>query len=157
MIRALRERHYQIMTVLTLVLPIAFLGVVLGRQPRAPHPPPLMADRGGRHPIGPAFALLDTPRIKAQLLADSGTVIPDALEVTPTLDPGIPDLLAYWAATPPDGHALPPDAFLIGALRGSRQQVLPLPEPGRMRGGFLILYSAVRREAIATTSLPATP
>jgi hypothetical protein len=156
MIRALRDRHYQVFRVLALVLPVAYLAAVAGRQPCAAHPFSLSADLGGRHSIGPAFPLLEVPRIMAQLLADSGTATPSALEVTPTADPGIPDLLAYWAPISGDGRSLPADASLIGALRGSRQQVLPLAA-GMIGSGHLILYSAVRREVLANTPLPATP
>jgi len=102
-------------------------------------------------------ALLHAPELTAQLLADSGASIPSAVLVTPSADPAIPDLLLYWAPTGADGTALPPDAYLVGALRGSRQQVLPLPEPGMMSGGYFLLYSAVRRQLLGDQRLPATP
>lgn len=157
MIRALRERHRRTMVLLAATLPLGYLALLLARSPGAHSMPLPPADRGDRHPVGAEVALLPSPRLTAQLLADSGASAPSAVVVTPTADPGIPDLLLYWAPTAGAGAALPPDAFLIGALRGSRQQVLPLPEPGMMAGGHFILYGAVQHQVLGDTPLPATP
>ncbi len=157
MIRALRERHRRTMIALAATLPLGYLALVLARTPHSPYPTPIPADRGHRQAVGAPMVLLQSPELQAQLLGDSGGAEPNAVEVTPDGDPAIPDLLLYWAPTTGSGAELPPDALLVGALRGSRQQVFPLPEPGMMAGGHFLLYSAIRHEILGGTPLAATP
>jgi hypothetical protein len=78
--------------------------------------------------------------------------------VTPSRDPGVPDLLVYWVrSAPPDGPSLPPNARLLAALRGSRTQTLPLPEPGRPPVGTVILYSQGWQRVMAVVPLNRVP
>lgn len=157
MIRALRERHRRIFLVLTATLPAGYLGLLLLR---APHPGPLTPlppDGGNRQAVGAPVTLLESPLLTAQLLAAPDTNVPLAVEVTPEADPAIPDLLLYWAPTGAAGGELPPDAVLVGALSGSRPQVLPLPDSGTTAGGHLFLYSGVRHALLGDTPLAATP
>lgn len=153
MIRQLRDGHRRVVTLLLLGLPLGYLAIVSARGPAREHAAPILPDQGGRVPQGPSFPLLAEPGIGAFLLARPGAG-PDALLIVPDGDPAIPDLLAYWSPTAGDGRELPPDAMLIGALRGGRRQVLPLPAPEMMRGGYLILYSLVRGEILAAVHLP---
>lgn len=153
MIRRLRDSHFRIVMVLAALLPIGYAALLSRRTPTRSAATAIPADPGGRVPAGAVFQLLASPRIDGRLLAPPGQGQPDALLITPAADPAIPDLLAYWSPTAGDGQTLPPDAMLIGALRGSREQVLPLPEPGMMQGGYLILYSLVRDEILAAVRL----
>lgn len=152
MIRRLRDAHRRAATLLALALPIGYAAVVAHRPPAPERAAPILPDLGGRVPAHPGLVLLAEPGIEAFLLAMPGAA-PDALLIVPDGDPAIPDLLAYWSPTAGDGRELPPDAVLIGALRG-RQQVLPLPEPGMMQGGYVILFSLVRGELLAAVHLP---
>lgn len=115
---------------------------------------PFTADPAGRVPAGPAFELLAQPRVEGRLLGTRGDWMPDALQITPSGDPGIPDLLAYWSPAAGDGRELPPGASFIGALQGSREQIFPLPDPGITEGGQVILFSLARGEIVAAVPLP---
>ncbi len=152
MIRRLRDWHRRLVTLLVLTLPIGYATIVARRPPDREGAAPILPDLGGRVPEGLGFPLLAEPGIGAFLLATPGAA-PDALLIVPDGDPAIPDLLAYWSPTAGDGRELPADATLIGALRG-RRQVLPLPEPGMLQGGYIILYSLVRDEILAAVRLP---
>lgn len=153
MIRRLRDSHRRFATLLAVLLPLGYAALLSHRGSVRPAADRIAADLGGRVPVGGAFQVLAQPRIDGRLLAAPGQGQPDALLITPSVDPAIPDLLAYWSPAAGDGQVLPPDAMLIGALRGSREQVLPLPEPGMMQGGYLILYSLVRGEILAAVRL----
>lgn len=156
MIRRLRDTHRRVVTLLALTLPLGYTAL-LSRRDRAPADPARLAvDVGGRFAVGEAFSLLATPKIDARRLGTRGNWTPDALLIMPSGDPAIPDLLVYWSPNAGDGRQLPPDAILIGALRGSGDQMLPLPDP-RMTGGHLILYSLGRGEIVAAVAMrPAT-
>lgn len=154
MIRQLRDWHRRAVTLLLLALPIGYAAIMAGRAPAGDPAAPILPDLGGRVRQGSGFSLLANPDIGAVLLAVPGASVPDALLIIPAGDPAIPDLLAYWSPTAGDGRDLPPDAILIGALRGGRQQVLPLPAPDMMQGGYVILFSLVRAEILAAVRLP---
>jgi hypothetical protein len=157
MIRALRDRHRVIVSLLGLTLPVAYLGVVLGRPPQQPArlaATTAAVDAAGRPlPVGPRFTLLDRPRIEAELLGSTQDGEPAAVQVTPVEDPAIPDLLLYWGPTAGDGAALPADATLLGTMRGSLPQTMALPEAGP-RGGYLVLYSMGWGRVMSATPLP---
>ncbi len=154
MIRPLRERHRRVVSLLALILPVGYLVLLTHRAPAEPDALPFAADLSGRVPSGPAFELLAEPRLEGRLLGTRGEGTPDALQITPSGDPGIPDLLAYWSPVAGDGHELPPGATFIGALSGSREQVFPMPAPGIIQGGHVILFSPARGEIIAGVPLP---
>lgn len=157
MIRALRDRHRMIATALAVTLPIAYMAILVGRPVGTSTPAPA-ADSTGLEPTGPPFALLVEPRITGRLLAAAGDSAATAIQVVPSRDPGIPDLLVYWVrSAPADPPSLPRDARLLAALRGSRTQVLPLPEPGRPPGGTIILYSQGWQRVMAVAPLRGTP
>jgi hypothetical protein len=107
-------------------------------------------------PVGDSLNLLADPRISAQLLArhpDSGAA---AIRVVPSRDPGIPDLLLYWArAGSPE--SLPPDARLLAALRGSRTQIVAFPSPEFPPGGAVLLYSQGWSQVLAVVPLGRAP
>ena len=63
-------------------------------------------------------------------------------------------LLVYWAPTETGDSILPPDAILLGALSGGRRRILPLPDPGMLQGGYLILYSGAYHRRVASGKLP---
>jgi len=153
-IRRLRDGHRRVLTLLALLVPAGYLAILAHRPPPGVDAATILPDLEGRTAVGGGFTLLAAPGIEARLLAAPGAAEPDAILVIPAGDPAIPDLLAYWSPTAGDGRDLPPDAMLIGALRGARQQVLPLPDPGMMQGGYLILYSLVRGEILAAVQVP---
>lgn len=154
MIRPLRKWHGRVIMLLAVTLPPGYVALLSHREASVADTVRLAAGLGGRVPAGPTFALLAEPRIDGRLLAAPGDTRPDALQVTPVGDPGIPDLLAYWCPVAGDTRELPRDAVFIGALRGSRELVLPLPEPGLTQTGYLILFSLARGEVLATVRLP---
>lgn len=157
MIRALRERHRVMTTVLAATLPIAYLVILAGR-PVATGALAPAGDTTGLEPVDPPLTLLTEPRITGQLLAMSSDSPATALQVTPSRDPAVPDLLAYWVRSAPrDAQSLPPDARLLAALRGSRTQILPLPEPGGPPGGTVILYSHGWHRVMAVVPLQRAP
>lgn len=154
MIRPLREWHRRVASLLALTLPVGYVILLAYRAPAEPDAIPVPADVGGRVPAGPAFELLAKPRVEGRLLGARGDWSPDALQITPSGDPGIPDLLAYWSTAPGDGNELPPGATFLGALRGSRDQVFPLPAPGVTQGVHVILFSLAHGEIVAAVPLP---
>jgi hypothetical protein len=120
--------------------------------------PATPGDTTGLEPVDPPLTLLAQPRIIGQLLASSRDGPATALQVRPFQDPAVPDLLAYWARSAPnDGASLPPDATLLAALRGSRTQIVTLPEPGRPPGGIIILYSQGWHRVMAVVPLSHAP
>jgi hypothetical protein len=157
MIRQLRDRHRTIATALAVALPIAYAAILAGR-PVGTGPPAPAGDSTALEPADSPFTLLVEPRITGRLLAAAGDSAAAAIQVVPSRDPGVPDLLVYWVrAVQPDTPSLPPDARLLAALRGSRTQVLPLPEPGRPPGGTIILYSHGWRRVMAVVPLRGVP
>ncbi len=156
MIQALRRRHLRWSMTLGTVLPALYLLLALGGESRSPAGPVADADSLDRQPVGAPLVVLAEPPLAAEWLAAPGQA-PTAIRIVPGEDPAIPDLLAYWAPTPGDGSSLPPDAVLLGALRGSRTQILPMPEPDLTRGGYLVLYSLGWNQVIATAAVPARP
>jgi hypothetical protein len=156
MIRALRDRHRILATTLVVLLPPLFLASLpVGRPSVDRHG--ALPDGAGLSPVGPPVVLLAEPRIMGRLLAHPGESRSGAILVTPARDPAIPDLLAYWSPATADSQALPQQAILLGALRGSREQLLILPEPGRMRGGRVVLYSHGWSRVLSAVPLPGLP
>ncbi len=155
MIRSLRDRHRVVTTALAVILPIVFLAVLAARPVAREPLESAAADGTGLEPVGPAFSLLVEPRIEGRLLALPGDSVPRALQVIPSRDPAIPDLLAYLAPAAGDGGSLPPGAVLLGALRGSRVQVLPFAD-GAV-GGVLVLYSQGWNRVLASVRLSDRP
>jgi hypothetical protein len=152
-IRELRRRHRRTITWLAVVVPVLFLASVAGRQshPRpAPAPPRLepAAPRRAR------FTVLERPRIDGEFVAPDSAGGSPGLRLIPDDDPGIPDLLAYWAPSRGDGRTVPPNAVLLGALRGGRSRGFTLPGPGAASGGYLILLSLARAELITVVAMP---
>ena len=154
MIRPLREWHRRVVSLLALTLPVSYVALLAHRAPAEPDAMPFTAHHAGRVAAGPTFELLAEPRVEGRLLGTRGDWSPDALQITPSGDPGIPDLLAYWSPAPGDGHELPPDARFIGALSGGRDQVFLLPAPGVTQGIHVILFSLARGEIVAAVPLP---
>ncbi len=156
MILALRRRHFWWSVVLGVTLPPLYLALVPAAQ--GEHPAGAAADRDslGRQPVGPTVVLLREPLVEAERLASPGET-PAAIRILSGGDPAIPDLLAYWAPTPGDGSGLPPDARLLGVLRGSGTRILPVPQPDMMQGGYLVLYSLGWNRLVASVPFPSGP
>ena len=65
-----------------------------------------------------------------------------------------PSVLVYWLD--PNDPSDPPSAGrLLGALRGTGRQRIPLPADAATRGGRLALYSLAHDEVIATATIAA--
>jgi hypothetical protein len=156
-IAALRRRHRAMTTALVITLPILYGVIILQREPPTLSRPVPAADTVPRRPAGPVWTLLESPRLTGQLLTAPGEDAPSALRVTPDGDPAIPDLLAYWDAVTPADSVLPAESILLGALRGSRQQILALPAPARGRAGRVILYSMGWRRVVGSAPLEPAP
>jgi hypothetical protein len=156
MIRALRDRHRIIATTLAALLPLLYLASLPGGRPRVDRRVSL-PDSVGLAPKGTPVVLLEEPRIVGRLLAHPGGSRPRAFLVTPARDPAIPDLLAYWSPVAADTQPLPRQAILLGALRGSREQLLSLPEREDLGGGWIVLYSHGWNRVVSAVNLAGPP
>jgi hypothetical protein len=108
-------------------------------------------------PMGMPVLLLEEPRIVGRLFAHPGASGPRVLLVSPDRDPAIPDLLAYWSPVAGDGQVLPQQAILLGALRGSRDQLLSLPDREDLGSGRIVLYSHGWNRVLSNVNLPGWP
>lgn len=66
-----------------------------------------------------------------------------------------PSVLVYWL-DPNDPSDPPAAGRLLGAVRGTGRQRIPLPADAATRGGRLALYSLAHDEVIATATIVAT-
>jgi len=156
MIRALRDRHRVIATTLAVLLPPLYLASLPGGRPRVDRQVAL-PDSVGWARTGKPVVLLEEPRIVGRWLAHPGGSGPGALLVTPARDPAIPDLLAYWSPVAPDTQPLPGQAILLGALRGSQEQLLSLPEREDLGSGRIVLYSHGWHRVVSAVNLAGPP
>jgi len=158
--RRLRHRHRWMVLGLALVLPAAFSWTLASRRldPGTGQLPAVLADPPAGH--GQVLAvrefLLGSVIVNSRLMADSASR-QMTLEITPRTDPREPDPLLYWSPEAPEaesGSGVPPDAVLLGSLRGTRTRSFPLPKDAATRDGSLLLYSLGHQSVLGAATLP---
>jgi len=149
MIRPLRILHRRTLTVMGVVLPVAFGLGIAARKPvpqmgvvpvelreATPEPAATVWERRDIFTNAPVQVCLlrATDHLMVGCAAPTGFVKPD--------------LLVYWSGSPPITDKLPSDAILLGAFTAS---ALPLPADAANRDGLLILFSLADQEIIAAS------
>jgi len=154
MIRPLRQRHRRMVTVLGVLLPIAFVVGIAARKP-VPSTPSLPA---GLVASPRTFAatqwehadLFAKAVIQVRLLRESADAGGFGIELSAPKDFVKPDLIVYWVAGNPNiTDTLPDNARLLGAFNSSI--ALPLPVEATSASGILVLYSLADQEVIAVS------
>ena len=149
MIRPLRIRHRRSLTVLGVVLPVAF---GLGIAARKPLPQMGAVPIELREATPPHAAtvwerpdLFTNAPVQVRLLREAGHF---AVACAAPTDFVKPDLLVYWSGSPPTNDKLPNAAVLLGVFTAS---ALPLPADAANRDGLLVLFSLADQEIIAVS------
>lgn len=149
MILALRQRHRGFFVVLSILLPIAFIGGIAARRP-VPAVAVLPLDLRG-----PAqnFTITSWTRsgffakalVTIRLLRERGDAR-FAVGFSAAKDFLKPDLIVYWTAgNPKVDDTLPDNALLLGAFSSA---ALPLPDEAAKTSGVFILYSLADNEIV---------
>ena len=157
MIQRLRRRHRLMIPSVALVsIPLVVVGL-LTRQPD-----PVQAElpeilRGLTAPTGApdldievGFASLAAHARVWQAEADGEGPI---LELTPSVDPRRPDVLAYWTGAE-DAARPGPEAQLLGRLAGTRSRTFQLPAEASTGTGSLLLFSLAHDDVVDHAAWP---
>ena len=144
MIRPLRQRHRRMITIIGVLLPIAFAAGIAARRPAptiATLPTALATTQ--RHFEAVEWERADlftkTP-IQVRLLRESAGAGHFAVEFSAARDFVKPDLIVYWVAVGTRiTDTIPDHAFLVGSFNSSA--ALPLPLEAGSASGVLVLYS----------------
>lgn len=148
MIRPLREGHRIIVCALAVVLPLALVAGLRGRQPVLLDPSPVDQSRSGfpggkvlwtRSDLWPGSKYVT--RLRGEAPGSLGIEV-DAGDLVR------PDVLVYWAVgTGTDPETLPADARLLGAL--VKKRGVPFAADLVNQEGRLILYSLADHQPVA--------
>ena len=158
MIRPLRTRHRVMVTVLAVTLPILFVAGLLARKP----PAEMEALPKAIQPFSEAYPTLlaEAPNLWGELAiitrlhADATPASHLAVELHPEVYLKAPDVLVYWhLGALPAEDTIPDEAYLLGALAGTRTRHFALPDTALHTDGHLILYSLGHQQTIATARL----
>ena len=154
MIAPLRRRHRRLIAVLAVVVPVLFVVALTGR-PTAPVTADLAAEIAAP-PAGRVESeqgdLFDYPITTRVRSSESGWWV----ELEPREAIVKPEVLVYW--TPESSAArdrLPSDAFLLGALAGTRPRAFEVPSRALGQAGRLWLYSLGHQEVVDSAALAA--
>ena len=151
MIRPLRQRHRRMMTIIGVLLPIAFAAGIAARRPAptvATLPTALATTQRHFEAVEWERADLFTKTlIQVRLLRESAGAGHFAVEFSAARDFVKPDLIVYWVAGSPNNtDRLPDNARLLGAFNSSVALSLWLDaQPG---SGVLMLYSLADQEVV---------
>ena len=148
MISALRRRHRLMIPGLAIASLAIFAGALAKRAPAPSHEGfPI----SGNNVSGEAVLLaVDSVMVGGALLEVRliGYEDGNGLRLEPLAGAAAePDVLIYWRRAR-SGEPDPEDAYLLGALAGSRAQWIPLA--AQIRGGELFFYSLARQQVIGT-------
>ena len=154
MIRPLRRQHRRMIDGLIIFLPLAFIGSLWLRQPRAVMvtlPPALESSPApSATQVWERDGLFTHIPIRTRLWQTAGNPPISAVELKLTGDWTAPDALVYWVqASPGSDNSLPPDAILLGPLAFNTH--LPLPSKLGKPAGRLLLYSLANGAVVATS------
>ena len=149
MIRPLRQRHRHIFAVLGALLPIAFVGGVVGRKPvpiAATLPAELAASSGNFISTdGELWNLFRRSSIRVRLLYLPSTHR-RAIRLFAIRDFAKPDLFVYWVSgIRAITDKLPENTTLLGAFSSP---ALELPAEATHADGLLILFSLADHEIV---------
>ena len=159
MIMPLRKRHRFMITLLAIVLPIAFITGLTGRQaPAVMEIPPVDLQASAavfsqivyeKNDLWPGHT------ITTRLCADGMPPTRLTVELQPREDFKIPDLLVYWhEGEMVEGDRIPAGAFLLGNLAGRQARQMILPEGALQYDGRLVLFSLAHQKIFASAALP---
>lgn len=158
MIAPLRRRHRWVIPVLAVVVPVLYV-VALAARPDHPAAPPLPAelDRPMPGQVESEEADLFEHPITTRIRTGRDAVADAAwwVELSPREPLAKPEVLVYWSAAPSGGGQLPADAYLLGALAGTRARAYALPVEALGRPGRLWLYSLGHQEVVGSAELQA--
>ena len=151
MIRPLRQRHRWMITIIGVLLPIAFAAGIAARRPAptvATLPTALATTQ--RHFEAVEWERADlftkTP-IQVRLLRESAGAGHFAVEFSAARDFVKPDLIVYWVAGNPNiTNTLPENARLLGVFNSSVALLLPLDAASG--SGELALFSLADQEIV---------
>lgn len=158
MIRPLRQRHRMIISLLALVLPVAFIFALAARK-RVPRMQDVPASLRGNDATLPQTLferedLWPDLSITTRLLADQHQPAKLAVELHPQEALAAPDILVYWRPRDVEASAASlAQAYLLGTLGGRQKRSWYLPEAARTTEGELILYSLGHQTILATAPL----
>jgi hypothetical protein len=151
MIRALRQRHRRMVTVIGVLLPVAFAAGIGARKP-APTVAslPTALARTSQHLEAVEWERADlftkTP-IQVRLLRESAGAGHFAVEFSAAKDFVKPDLIVYWVTGGQNiTNALPENARLLGTFNSS--MALSLSPDAAQGSGVLVLYSLADQEIV---------
>jgi len=154
MIRPLRQRHRRMITIIGVLLPIAFAAGIGARRPAptvATLPTALATTQ--RHFEAVEWERADlftkTP-IQVRLLRESAGAGHFAVEFSAARDFVKPDLIVYWVAGSPNvTDTLPDKVRLLGVFNSS--VALSLPPAAGPGSGVLVLYSLADQEIVGVS------
>jgi len=142
---------------LAIVLPLL---LIVALRARPPHPRvetiPEIEPRSASQNLQPLVALLDRVDLWSGLSVRTWVYQDENhrwLELQPTEDPRLPELLLYWSPTPPDDERLPEDSALLGELAGVQVRRFPWPSTASSHDGTWILYSLGHGRVVATARI----
>jgi len=162
MIRPLRQQHRRMLTVIGVLLPVAFVAGIAARKP-APTVTTLPAALAmpSQHFEAVEWERADlftkTP-IQVRLLRERAGAGRSAVALSSPHDFLKPDLIVYWVAGSPNTtDKLPDNARLLGVFTSS--MALSLPPEAASGGGVLILYSLADQEVVEVSKplMPQNP
>ena len=152
MIAPLRRWHRHAFGVLAIAVP-AILVAAIAARPDAPVNAALPSD------VPPSQLRVSRPLAWSRLDVVSSLEITNAGASEIALEAQSlatePTVLVYWL-DPNDASDPPAPGRLLGAVRGTGRQRIPLPADAATRGGRLALYSLAHDEVIATAAIAAT-
>ncbi len=154
MIRPLRQRHRRMMTIIGVLLPIAFAAGIAARRPAptvATLPTALATTQRYFEAVEWERADLFTKTpIQVRLLRESAGAGHFAVEFSAARDFVKPDLIVYWIAGSPNvTDTLPDNARLLGVFNSS--VALSLPPDAGPDSGVLVLYSLADQEIVGVS------
>lgn len=152
MIAPLRRWHRRAFGVLAIAVP-AILVAAIAARPDAPVNAALPSDvqpSQVRETIQLAWSRPDVVSTLVLTIAGATEIALDAQSLATE-----PTVLVYWL-DPNDASDPPAAGRLLGAVRGTGRQRIPLPADAATRGGRLALYSLAHDEVIATATIAAT-
>lgn len=158
MILSLRRRHRWLTTILSVLLPLAFVAALFARKvPRA-------NEASAAFPaLAPTLSqvllskndLWPNHNISTRVCGDAHLPTQLTLELQPLEELKAPEVLIYWS---PQNAGAPEvllhEAYLLGTLAGKQKRTWLLPEAALRADGTLIMYSLGYQKILATTALP---
>jgi len=158
MIHPLRQRHRLNLTILAVVLPLAFaLGLLARKASPTMHAAPSALSH---EPFALPRMIFEKEdlwpgiKITTRVYTDAPSGLLFALELQPREDVHAPDILVYWSArTSGNEQELLKEAHLLGALAGRQKRSWLLPGTMERVDGKVILYSLGHQAVVASASL----